>query len=245
MTSAERMNPYRTTARIIGALFIAGMVIGIGGNIQILSILGPADPLASVAASSMLIGVGVLCWMFTVVGDVAHGILVFPLLKRHSERMAIGYLAFRIVDGVFIAVMALFILLQLPLANEYVKAGSTDATFLQGVSAVFAQVHLYAYHIAMLTLGIAGSLLCYTFYRTRLVPRPIAVWGLVGYAVILAGSAVEVLGFDLRSMHAIPGGLWELFIGVWLIAKGFNVMTIDSGPVATEMDPRRPGLSAA
>jgi hypothetical protein len=33
---------------------------------------------------------------------------------------------------------------------------------------------------------------------------------------------IEVLGFNLQTIHAIPGGLWELFIGVWLIAKGFN-----------------------
>jgi hypothetical protein len=83
-------------------------------------------------------------------------------------------------------------------------------------------VNLYAYHIAMFTLGIAGLLLCYTFYRAKLVPRLVAVWGLVGYAIILCGSLLEVLGFNLLTIHAIPGGLWELFIGVWLIVKGFN-----------------------
>jgi hypothetical protein len=87
---------------------------------------------------------------------------------------------------------------------------------------MFVQMNLYAYHIAMFTLGIAGLLLCYTFYRAKLVPRLLAVWGLVGYAIILCGSALEVLGFDLLSVHAIPGGLWEVFIGVWLIVKGFN-----------------------
>jgi hypothetical protein len=87
---------------------------------------------------------------------------------------------------------------------------------------MFAEVNLYAYHIAMFTLGIAGSLLCYVFYKAKLVPRLVAVWGLIGYAIIFGGSALEVLGFNLLTIHAIPGGLWELFIGVWLIVKGFN-----------------------
>jgi hypothetical protein len=65
-------------------------------------------------------------------------------------------------------------------------------------------------------------MLCYTLYRAKLVPRLVAVWGLVGYAIILCGSLLEVLGFNLLTIHAIPGGLWELFIGVWLIVKGFN-----------------------
>jgi hypothetical protein len=89
-------------------------------------------------------------------------------------------------------------------------------------------VDLYAYHIAMIALGLAGLTLCYSFYITKLIPRPLAVWGIVGYATILCGSVLEVLGFNLYSIHTIPGGLWELFIGVWLIAKGFN-----SSPVAS------------
>lgn len=84
------------------------------------------------------------------------------------------------------------------------------------------QADLYAYEIAMTTLGVAGLLLCYSFYKFGLVPRAIAIWGLVGYATILFGSVLGVLGFDLKSMHVIPGGLWELFIGVWLIVKGFE-----------------------
>jgi Domain of unknown function (DUF4386) len=148
---------------------------------------------------------------------------MFPILKQqHSERIAIGYLAARIVDGVFIAVMVLFMLLQIPLAGEYIKAEASDTSYLQALSTMFEQVNLYAYHIAMFTLGIAGLLLCYTFYRAKLVPRLVAVWGLVGYATILCGALLEILGFNLLTIHAIPGGLWELFIGVWLIVKGFN-----------------------
>jgi hypothetical protein len=219
---AEKVNTYRTTARIVGLLFVAGMVIGIGGNVLILSILGVPDPLSNVSANSMLVAVAASLWLMTVVGDAAHGVLMFPILKRQSERIAIGYLAARIVDAVFIAVMVLFILGQIPLASEYLKAGPSDASYLQALSTMFVDVNLYAYHIAMFTLGIAGLLLCYTFYRAKLVPRPLAVWGLIGYATILCGSLLEILGFNLLSIHAIPGGLWELFIGVWLIARGFN-----------------------
>src|SRR5215203_7398145 len=217
------MNTYRTTARVVGILYVAGLVIGIGGMVLIQSILGAPDHLSAVSASSMLLAIGAVLWLMPAAGDAAHGVLMFPILKQQqSERIAIGYLGFRIVNAVFIAVMVLFILLQIPLASEYIKAGGSDASFLQALSTMFVQVNLYAYHIAMFTLGIAGLLLCYTFYRAKLVPRLVAIWGLVGYATILCGSVLEVLGFNLLSIHAIPGGLWELFIGVWLIVKGFN-----------------------
>jgi hypothetical protein len=127
------------------------------------------------------------------------------------------------MDAVFVAIMVLLILVQIPLASEYLKAGAADTSSLQALSAVLVQAKLYAYHFGMLTVGVAGLMLNYVFYRARLLPRFFAIWGLVGYAVILGGSVLEVLGVDLRLTHTIPGGLWEVFVGgVWLIAKGFS-----------------------
>ena len=230
------MNTYRTTARVVGILYVAGLVIGIGGMILIQSILGAPDHLSAVSASSMLLAFGAVLWLMPASGDAAHGVLMFPILKQQqSERIAIGYLGFRIVNAVFISVMVLFILLQIPLASEYIKAAGSDASFLQALSSVFMQGQLYAYNFGMSFVGIASLMLCYTLYRATLVPRLVAVWGLIGYAILLCGSVLEVLGFNLLTIHAIPGGLWELFIGVWLIVKGFNPSAFAPEP-ATPVD---------
>jgi hypothetical protein len=220
------MNSYRTVARVVGVLFLAGMVIGIVGNVLIQSILGGPNYLIAISANNMKVAIGAILLMMTVAGDAAHGVLMFPVLKQHNEYIAFGYFGFRIVDAVFLGFQVLFILLQILLSGQYLKAGVTDTSHLQSVSFTFIQTNLYAYHIAMLSLGIAGLMLCYSFYKTKLVPRLLAVWGFLGYATILCGSALEVLGFDLHSIDTIPGGLWEVFIGVWLIVKGFNSPTI-------------------
>jgi hypothetical protein len=230
-------NNYRTTARIVGVLYLAGMVVGIGGNLFIQSILGTPDQLSTIAANSTLLAMGAVLWLSTVAGGAAHGILMFPVLKPHSERGAVGYLGARIIDATFIAVMALLILVQIPLGMEYLNAGSSDTSYLQALSAVFTQANLYAYEFAMIAVGVAGLILCSMFYRAQLVPRPLAVWGLIGYAILLSGSVLQVLGFNLSSIHAIPGGLWELFIGVWLIAKGFNSPPVPPEPSSSSMTP--------
>jgi Domain of unknown function (DUF4386) len=174
----------------------------------------------------MLLAIAALLMLLPCIWDVAHGVLMFPVLKRYSEGMAAGYLAFRIFDAVFLAISILFVLLQIPLASEFVKAGIADTTNLQALSMLSIQANLYAYNIAMTFLGVAGLTLCFMFYRTKLVPRPLAVWGLVGYATILIGSVLEVLGFGLSSIHTLPGGLWEMFIGFWLVIKGFSSSAI-------------------
>jgi Domain of unknown function (DUF4386) len=238
-TSPDRFSPkpFRTTARIVGVLYLAGMVVGIGGNVLIQSILGAPDP-STIAANSMLLALGAVLWLSTVAGDAAHGILMFPVLKPHSERAAVGYLTARIIDATFIAVMALLILVQIPVGIEYLNAGSSDTSYLQALSAVLTKANLYAYEFAMITVGVAGLILCSMFYRTQLVPRLLAVWGLIGYAILLLGSVLQVLGFNLNSIQAIPGGLWELFIGVWLIVKGFSTSSqLPSEPTISSTTP--------
>ena len=220
------MNTYRTTAKIVGMVYLAGFVVGIAGNTLIQSILGAPNHLATVSANSATLTIGAILWLMAVAGDVAHGVLMFPVLKQHNESIAVGYLAARVVDAIFIAVMVLFVLIQLPLGSEFLKAAAPAAIYLQALSTVFVQASQYAYDIGMSALGMAGLFLCYTFYRTALVPRVLAVWGLVGYAIIFCGMMSEVMGSGLGLVSSIPGGLWEVFIGVWLIVKGFNTSAI-------------------
>jgi hypothetical protein len=75
VTAPDRLsrNNFRTTARIVGVLYLAGMVVGIGGNAFIQSILGASDHLSIIVANGMLLALGAVLWLFTVAGDAAHG----------------------------------------------------------------------------------------------------------------------------------------------------------------------------
>jgi hypothetical protein len=108
------------------------------------------------------------------------------------------------------------------LGSEYLKATASNSVFLQSLSTVSIQASQYAYQIGMSALGVAGLLLNYVLYRAKLVPRWLAIWGLLGYAIIFFGMVSAVMGSGLGDISSIPGGLWEVFIGVWLIAKGFS-----------------------
>ncbi len=222
MKTRNTINTYRTTAIVVGVVYIAGFVVGIPGNGLIQSILGAPDHLAILAARSIPLGIGAILWLMTAAGDTAHGILMFPILKRYSERIAVGYLASRIIDAIFLAIHVLFVLLQIPLSNAYLKATAPTTFSLQAMSTVFTQAYLYADNLSWIALGLAGLLLNFLFYRTRLLPRWLAIWGLIGYAVICCGMVSELMGSGLGLVSELPGGLWEIFVGGWLIVKGFN-----------------------
>lgn len=212
-----KVNTYRTTAKVVGVLYILGFVVGIAG-----SVLGTPDQLETVSARSMMIAIGALLWVSAAAGDAAHGVMMFPILKQKNERIALGYFGARIAEAAVIAVSALFILLQIPLGAEFLKASASETSYLQSLSGLFAQAQAYSYQIGMVTLGMAGLTLCYGLYRAKLVPQFFIIWGFIGYVCFLGGSILEVLGFNLQLLHTLPGGLWEISVGVWLIAKGFT-----------------------
>ncbi len=214
---ATKVNTYRTTAKVVGALYILGFVVGIAG-----SMLGAPGQLDTVSTRSMMIAIGALLWVIAAAGDAAHGVMMFPILKQNNERIALGYFGARIVEAAVIAVSALFILLQIPLGAEFLKASASETSYLQSLSALFVQSQAYTYQIGMVALGMAGLTLCYGFYRAKLVPQFFIIWGILGYVSFLGGSMLEILGFNLQLLHTLPGGLWEMSIGVWLIVKGFN-----------------------
>jgi hypothetical protein len=233
MVANAAISPYRTTARVVGAVYLAGFVVGIVGIMLIQSVLGAPDHLSTVTANSMTLAFAAVLWLLAVVGDAAHGVLMFPVLKPHGERIAVGYLAFRIMDAVFIAIMVLFVLLQIPLGSTYLSAAAADAPALRTLSTLLSQAQLYSYELGMFTLGISGLLLYTTLYRAQLVPRWLAIWGLAGYAIILVGMLSAIMGSGLGDLSSLPGGLWEVFVGVWLIVRGFNApASVPQAPLA-------------
>ncbi|HET9907639.1 MAG TPA: DUF4386 domain-containing protein, partial [Anaerolineales bacterium] len=181
-----KANTYRTTAKVVGALYILGFVVGIAG-----SALGAPGQLDSVSTRGMMIAIGALLWVITAAGDAAHGVMMFPILKQNSERIALGYFGARIIEAAVIAISALFILLQIPLGAEFLKASASETSSLQSLSVLFIQSQASAYQIGMVTLGIAGLMLCYGFYRAKLVPQFFVIWGFLGYVSFLGGSMLE------------------------------------------------------
>jgi hypothetical protein len=198
--------------KLIGALFLSAFVLYGGGN-----------GLATSAGGPTALAIGALMMLLNSAAVVGLGVLFFPVLVGHGQRTALGYLASRIVEAVFLAVGVLSLLVLLPAGQE---TGAADP-------AVALRANAMAYQVAMASLGVGGIFLCALLLRTRLVPRLLAGWGLVGYAVFLAGAIAEIFGLPIGLMLAVPGGLFELAFGGWLIVRGFPARPHDGGHVMT------------
>jgi len=154
--------------------------------------------------------------------------------KFRNKFIAITYVSFRIIECLLLIVGVIVYLLLLTLSKEFANAGSPDGSYFQTMSTLSVEIRYGAYHIAMITLGIGSLFLCYLLYQSKLIPRFISVVGLIGYALLLLSAPLDIVGLidttGVGGIMYVPGALFELFLfPIWLIVKGFNSSTIDSG----------------
>lgn len=232
------MNIYRKTAITIGMLFIVCTIASILGPSLAISVNSP-DYLNQLAGKpNQIIAAALLEFIWAAAGaGIAIGL--YPILKKYSEAMAFASVCFRLVEGVFILIGTLGLLSLLTLSQEYVVAGSPVDSPFRTVGALLLALRDWQLHVISGLAFSLGALLYYVIlYQSRLIPRWLSGWGVMGAvlsaaATILASFARD---FGMASVHtylSMPIGLNELVFAIWLIAKGFNqdaVKKLDNAP---------------
>ncbi|TMF84784.1 MAG: DUF4386 domain-containing protein [Chloroflexi bacterium] len=203
-------------SRLIGALFLLGFLsYGIGSGL-VTSLVGGSNFLSAVAASQTLLLVGAFLMFLNTGVDLGKGILFFPILEKHSKRTALAYLTTMIVEVVLLDVGVLTLLMIVPLAKHAGEAGA------QTIGSVLVQSNAMAYQMGEMTLGVGAVVLCVLLFRTRLIPRWLAISGLIGYPILVTGTIAEIFGIHIGLYLTIPGFFFELVLPFWLFFKGFQ-----------------------
>ncbi len=231
------MNTYRTNAVMAGALYFLGTVFGVAGAIvggEVLTSLVTSKPLAGVdmlglvaASSSQLTG-GAFLTLMMGISLVTMTIFLYPLFRKDSEELAGGMLLFRgALEGTGYMLSTLAILALVALSNEYVATGA-DSAALKSVGNFLYQFQARMSPVLSLMFIIGATFLYVSFYRTRLIPRWLSVWGLIGAVGVFAYILLNFfhmdngIGFYLQMVIAPQ----ELVMGAWLVVRGFTPAAI-------------------
>ena len=226
------MNTYRKTGIIVGVLFLTATVTGMLGESLGGSILNAPDYLMNVYPNRTQVVIAVLISFILGLAVVGIAVLLFPILKKHNEPLALGYVSIRTAEFAILLVWSISPLLLITLSQEYIKAGDPDASNFQTLGAVLIALRHWAWRLVYILNGVLTLTLAYLLYQSKLVPRPISVLGLIGGALLLLGTALAMFGLiDVDQgaglLVVLPGGLFELILPIWLIVKGFNPSAID------------------
>ena len=215
----------RRTAVFVGLLFLTATAAFIFAEAIMSGVL--SQPNFLVAASSQTIALAMAAvLLFGQFGVVSIAVLLFPLLKRHGEALALGHVAFRITE-----LAATLVFLAVPLLSIELGAGLADGTVDRAAStslgALLQAQHSVAILLIYLATAAAGICMTTLLFRSRLIPRWLAILGLITYPTLLMGTILDIFNVvnvthGIGLLALIPGAVFEFVLPVWLLVKGFR-----------------------
>jgi hypothetical protein len=189
-------------------------------------VLSQPNFLAVASSETTALATGALL-LFGQFGVVGIAVLLFPVLKRHGEALALAHVGFRVTE-----LAASLFYLAVPLLAIELGAGSGDGTVDGSTASSLGALLLAQHNVAILMIylatGAAGMCMATLFYRSRLIPRWLAILGLVTYPTLLAGTILDMFNVvdvtqGVGLVALVPGAVFEFILPIWLIVKGFAV----------------------
>lgn len=225
------MDTDRRTATIVGVLFIIGTAAGILSLPVMGAIFIAPDVLNMVAAQQSQVAFGALLMLVMGLALAMVPAMMFPILKRQNEPLAMGYVIFRGALETFTTLaLALCWLLLIVVARQYVDPAAAVASQLGSLGPLLVEVQEPIVTVGGIVFGLDALILYSMLYQARLIPRWISVWGLVAAVATLVANLSAMFGSDLAILELLMLPQ-EMVMAVWLIVKGFNSSAAAFGAV--------------
>jgi hypothetical protein len=243
------MNPQKI-ARVTGVLFLITFIASIPAAFVFYApVLDDPSYIVGTGADTG-VSLGALLEFIVVIANIGTAVVLFPIVKRQNEILALGYVTSRVLESTIIMVGVFSLLSVVSLRSgfdpatpmqDFAGTAGADAALLITAGKSLVALHDWTFLFGPgILAGVGnGMLLGYLMYRSALVPRGMAVLGLIGGPVLVAAAVAILFGvFEAGSVWQIiatmPEFFWELSLGIWLIVKGFNPSAaILSGPEKT------------
>jgi hypothetical protein len=220
------MKTYRKTAIIAGVLFLAGYLgIFLGSAIYGPFVDAP-DYLSVIFPNKSQVVLGIFIELINDVAVIGIPIVLFPVMKKFSERLALGYFGFRIVESVVLIVSKFNLLSLITISQNYLTVGTPEASYFQTAGAAMLAERNWASQIQVVFFCLSALTFYYVMYRSKLIPRFLSVWGFFAVVLLVVANVLPVPdlteGFSLSQLLFLPIFISEIAIAIWLIVKGFN-----------------------
>lgn len=225
--SRRAVPPSRGLAGVAGVLLIVAGMASVAGGGLVDPVIGRAGHLARIAGSQDRIIAGTTLELVAASASAGVGIALYPVLRRHAVALALGSVAFRVIEGALCAVAAIGTLLLLTLAQRSPGGGAAVPASFAADGALLRALRDDAALVGSLAFYLGSGMYSYVLYRARVLPRWLTGWGLAGVAIgAWSGLCVlfrlTTLGSALHTALNFPIGLQEMVLAIWLLLNGFS-----------------------
>ena len=223
------MDINKKTAIIVGVLYIVGTVTGILFRVLTASVQNDLNLLTNVTANENQIIIGALFLLGMGLALAMVPVMMFPILKKHNEALALGYIVFRgALETVTTIAVVIGWLFLTTLSQQYI-AGAQDASYFQTLGTLTLKANASIGTISQIVFPLGALMFYYVLYQAKLIPRWISGWGLIAAILVLTLAFLDLFGIVTpQYVFDLPIFLQEMVMAVWLIVKGFNSFAINS-----------------
>ena len=222
------MDSNRKNEIFVGVLFILAAVTAIIGLALYQPILNDADYIVKASANDTQVIWGAFCELILAFSVIGIAVMMYPILNKENESIAIGYVCFRLLEATIIIIGIISLLSVVTLNQEFTKAVNPNVISFLTAGKLLITVHNWTFLFGPnLALGPGTLMMSFVLYKSKLVPRYIYFLGLIGGPLIFACAVLVMFGVFLQIsiwgvLLAIPVFAYEMTLAVWLIVKGFN-----------------------
>jgi hypothetical protein len=227
------MNTYRKTAIIVGILYIIGTVAGFLFKMVFTgSIQNDLNLLTQVDANEKQVIIGALFLLIMGLALALVPVMMFPILKKQNEALAVGYVVYRGALETITTVAIVISWLFLTVLSQQYTAGAPDASYLQTFGSLLLKGNDTIGTISQVVFPLGALMFYCILYKSKLIPRWISGWGIIAAAWVLVMTAFDWFGISgswsttLVDILDFPIFFQEMVMAVWLIVKGFNSSAI-------------------
>ena len=231
------MNSERKIAIIVGVLYIVGTVAGIIWKVLTGSIQNDLNLLTKVTANENQIIIGALFLLVMGLALAMVPVMMFPILKKHNEALALGYIVFRGALETFTTIVVVIGWIFLTILGQHYIAGAPDASYFQTLGTLTLEGNVLIGTISQIVFPLGALMFYWVLYQAKLIPRWISGWGLIAAILVLVLAFSELFGIiTFQNVFDTPIGIQEMVMALWLIVKGFNPSAIASGSAKVDMN---------
>ena len=227
------MNTYKKTAIIVGVLFITATVTSILSSVFLSSTLNAPISLITFNANEPSVMIAVILELIAALSAFGTAVFMYPILKKYVESLAIAYVGLRLFENTFYILSVVSLIVLLTLSKEY--TGTINVSY-QPLSSLVMVLHDWALLIGTVVIfGLGSITLNYVLYKSKLIPRWLSAWGLIGAVLVLSYGLIGLFTLDpnmissILTILALPIAAQEMVFAVWLIEKGFNPYALNPG----------------
>ncbi len=232
MSTQGNTNSYKSNAIIIGILFIIATAFLFVGDSFYGPVLDTPDYLQVAYPNRISAAIGMLIEFSCILAIPLIPVFAYPVLRKHSEILALGYIVFRLLEAVLFVLVDITKLTLVKVSQLYLAAEPSNVAMIESIGATIQGWNEWGWVFYVLIFGFGALIFYFALYQSKLLPRWISIWGLIAIVMMMTSALLAMFAVELPDaifgLLVIPIAVQEMVMALWLIVKGFNPTAIAS-----------------